>query len=183
MPGKAYGLPAKECKTGSKLAKVPGSTCSSCYALKGCYVFPVVQSAQYTRLAAIRHPLWVQAMTFHLLKQKANVFRWHDSGDVQDLKHLSNIFKVARLTPGINHWLPTREPWTQKYDNKKYKPDNLVIRFSIPMIDQAASGNWKNTSTVVTSGATCPAPKQGGKCMDCRACWDPSVKNVAYGIH
>ena len=70
-----------------------------------------------------------------------------------------------------------------KYDNKKYKPDNLVMRFSIPMIDQAASGNWKNTSTVVTSGATCPAPKQDNACGDCRACWDPSVKNVAYGIH
>jgi hypothetical protein len=74
MPGKAYGLPAKECKTGSKLAKIPGSTCSSCYALKGCYVFKVVQEAQYTRLAAIRHPLWVQAMTFHLTHQKADVF-------------------------------------------------------------------------------------------------------------
>jgi hypothetical protein len=71
MPGKAYGLPAKECKTGSKLAKIPGSTCSSCYALKGCYVFKVVQEAQYTRLAAIRHPLWVQAMTFHLTSPKS----------------------------------------------------------------------------------------------------------------
>jgi hypothetical protein len=155
MPGKAYGLPAKECKTGSKLAKIPGSTCSSCYALKGCYIFPVVQEAQYTRLAAIRHPLWVQAMTFHLLHQKADVFRWHDSGDVQDLKHLAKIFKVARLTPNIRHWLPTREAWI----------------------------NWKNTSTVVTSGATCPAPNQGNACLSCRACWDPSVKNVAYGVH
>ena len=40
MPGWAYGLPAAECKTGSKLAQVPGSVCSGCYALKGCYVFP-----------------------------------------------------------------------------------------------------------------------------------------------
>ena len=38
MPGWAYGLPAKECKTGSKLVKVPGSVCYNCYALKGCYV-------------------------------------------------------------------------------------------------------------------------------------------------
>jgi hypothetical protein len=121
MPGKAYGLPAKECKTGSKLAKIPGSTCSSCYALKGCYVFKVVQEAQYTRLAAIRHPLWVQAMTFHLLHQKADVFRWHDSGDVQDLKHLAKIFKVARLTPNIRHWLPTREAWIQKYQHQSAK--------------------------------------------------------------
>ena len=34
MPGWAYGLPAKECKTGSKLVKVAGSTCEGCYALR-----------------------------------------------------------------------------------------------------------------------------------------------------
>jgi hypothetical protein len=50
---------------------------------------------------------------FPLASKKANVFRWHDSGDVQDLKHLAKIFKVARLTPNIKHWLPTREAWIQ----------------------------------------------------------------------
>ncbi|BCV06158.1 MAG: hypothetical protein CM15mV127_060 [Caudoviricetes sp.] len=53
MPGWAYGLPAAECKTGSKLAQQPNTVCSGCYALKGCYVFPVVQAAQYRRLKAI----------------------------------------------------------------------------------------------------------------------------------
>ena len=43
MPGWSIGLPAKECKTGGKLQKVPGSVCFDCYALKGCYVFKVVQ--------------------------------------------------------------------------------------------------------------------------------------------
>jgi hypothetical protein len=52
MPGWAYGIPAKECKTGKKLQNIEGSTCYGCYALKGCYVFKVVQDAQYRRLAA-----------------------------------------------------------------------------------------------------------------------------------
>jgi hypothetical protein len=52
MPGWAYGIPAKECKTGKKLQNIEGSTCYNCYALKGCYVFKVVQEAQYRRLAA-----------------------------------------------------------------------------------------------------------------------------------
>ena len=26
-------------------------------------------------------------------------------------------------------------------------------------------------------------PKQGGKCGDCRACWDPKAKVVSYGKH
>ena len=63
MPGWAYGLPAKECKTGSKLAQQPDTVCSDCYALKGCYVFKVVQDAQYRRLESIRSPLWVGAMS------------------------------------------------------------------------------------------------------------------------
>ena len=57
MPGWAYGLPAKECKTGSKLRLVKDSVCYNCYALKGCYVFKVVQEAQYRRLASIKHEL------------------------------------------------------------------------------------------------------------------------------
>ena len=75
MPGWAYGLPAKECKTGSKLRLVKDSVCYNCYALKGCYVFKVVQEAQYKRLKAIRHPDWVQAMALLINSKKADVFR------------------------------------------------------------------------------------------------------------
>ena len=35
MPGPAHNLPAAACTTGAKLAKIPGSVCSGCYALKG----------------------------------------------------------------------------------------------------------------------------------------------------
>ena len=182
MPGWAYGLPADECKTGGKLKLIPNSVCSGCYADKGCYVFPVVQAAQYRRLAAIRSPLWVGAMALLINSKKSKYFRWHDSGDVQDEEHLLKIFAVAKLTPETSHWLPTREAWTQKYLSAV--PDNLTLRFSIPMIDQPASGNWANTSTVVTGqGRTCPAPDQSNECKDCRACWDQSVNNVAYGKH
>ena len=181
MPGWAYGLPAKECKTGSKLRKVKGSTCYGCYALKGCYVFPVVQAAQYRRLASITHPLWSGAMTLLINSKKSKVFRWHDSGDVQDEAHLMNIFAVTKLTPTVRHWLPTREAWVQHF--LKLCPDNLVIRFSMPMIDQPAAGSWANTSTVVTAGATCPAPKQDNACGDCRNCWNPKIKNISYGKH
>ena len=181
MPGWAYGLPAKECKTGSKLRQVKGSTCYDCYALKGCYVFKVVQDAQYKRLASIKHPLWTGAMSLLINSKKSKEFRWHDSGDVQDEDHLMKIFAVCKLTPETSHWMPTREAWTQHF--LPLCPKNLVIRFSMPMVDQPASGSWPTTSTVVTSGATCPAPKQNNECRDCRQCWNPEVKNIAYGIH
>ena len=75
MPGWAYGLPAKECKTGSKLRQVKGSTCYDCYALKGCYVFKVVQKAQYKRLASIKHPLWTGAMSLLINSKKSEDLR------------------------------------------------------------------------------------------------------------
>ena len=179
MPGLSYSLPAWECKTGSKLRKVPGSVCASCYALKGNYTrYPEIKRAQYVRLQALKHPLWVDAMTAQVKRQK--YFRWHDAGDVQDLDHLNKIYEVCRLTPDTKHWMPTREAWIKDHLNNK--PDNLVIRFSPPMIGQR-NESWPNSSMVVTENATCPAPAQGGKCGSCRQCWDPEVKIVSYGKH
>ena len=181
MPGWSIGLPAKECKTGGKLQAVKGSVCYDCYALKGCYVFKVVQEAQYRRLAAIKHPLWVGAMAHLINSKKANVFRWHDSGDEQDEEHLIKIFAVCKLTPKIRHWLPTREAWIKAFLPEC--PENLVIRFSAPMVDQDAPASWPNSSEVVTAGATCPAAQQDNECRDCRACWDSNIKTIKYGKH
>ena len=181
MPGWAYGLPAKECKTGSKLVKVKGSTCHGCYALKGCYVFKVVQEAQYRRLASVKHELWTGAMALLINSKKSKWFRWHDAGDVQDEDHLTKIFAVCKLTPETKHWMPTREAWVKHF--LPLAPANLTHSFSAPMVNQPAPATWPTTSTVVTTGSTCPAPKQGNECKDCRSCWDPAVKNVAYGQH
>ena len=182
MPGYAYGLPAWECKTGGKLAKVPGSVCFGCYAMKGNYVrFPEIRKAQYRRLAAIKDPQWVTAMAHLINSKKPDVFRWHDSGDVQDLDHLQKIYEVCRLSPSKRHWLPTREAWIK--DHLQDKPNNLVIRFSAPMVDQRAPESWPNSSEVVSSGASCPAAKQDNECRDCRACWDASIKTISYGKH
>jgi len=181
MPGWSIGIPAKECKTGAKLRLVKNSVCEGCYALKGCYVFEVVQAAQYKRLKAIAHPQWVEAMATLINSKKPDVFRWHDSGDVQDVDHLEKIFKVCELTPEKRHWMPTREAWIKDHMHKA--PANLVVRFSSPMIDQGPVKSWPNTSTVSTKSRSCPAPDNNNECGDCRACWDPLVKNIEYGKH
>ena len=179
MPGLSYSLPAWECKTGSKLRKIKNSVCSMCYALKGNYTrYKAIKEAQYRRLDAIKHPAWVPAMAAVIKRQKW--FRWHDAGDVQDQQHLKKIYEVCRLTPDTRHWLPTREAWIK--DHLASKPDNLVIRFSPPMMDQR-NDTWPNSSMVVETGATCPAPNQGGKCGSCRQCWDSNIKVVSYGKH
>ena len=181
MPGWSIGIPAKECKTGKKLRQIKNSVCEGCYALKGCYVFKVVQEAQYKRLEAIQHPDWVEAMATLINSKKPDVFRWHDSGDVQDVDHLEKIFKVCELTPSKRHWMPTREAWIKDHMHKA--PANLVVRFSSPMVDQGPVKSWPNTSTVSTKSRTCPAPDNNNECGDCRACWDQLVKNIEYGKH
>ena len=179
MPGLSYSLPAWECKTGSKLRKVKNSVCSACYALKGNYTrYKNIKIAQYRRLAAIKLEGWTRAMAAQILRQK--YFRWHDAGDVQDLDHLNKIYQVCELTPDVKHWMPTREAWIKDHLNRK--PANLVIRFSPPMIGQR-NDSWPNSSMVVETGATCPAPDQNNSCGSCRQCWDPEVKVVSYGKH
>ena len=184
MPGFAYSTPAAACKTGTKLRLIPNSVCSNCYAFeRGRYKFDNVKQAQYKRLDSLRRPLWVQAMAFQINSKKSKYFRWHDSGDVQDLKHLLKIFKVCKLTPEVKHWMPTREAWIKKYMHRC--PENLTVRFSGQMVDAAPVKSWAHTSTVTTKpGArTCPAPDQGNVCGDCRACWDKSISNIVYGEH
>ena len=106
-------------------------------------------------------------MALLINSKKSKVFRWHDSGDVQDAAHLIKIIAVCKFTPETSHWLPTREAWIK--DHMPHCPDNLVIRFSAPMVDQDAPSSWPNTSTVVTAGATCPAPPQDNESKDSSA--------------
>jgi hypothetical protein len=180
MPGLSYSLPAWECQTGAKLRKIPGTPCFGCYALKGNYTrYPAIKKAQYYRLDSLKHDSWTMAMVAQVKRQRW--FRWHDAGDVQSVDHMNKILEVCRQTPGTNHWLPTQE--------RRYLPDpedvpsNLVIRLSGSKVDGPAPTAWEHTSSVVTSGASCPAPSQGGKCKECRQCWTKSVKNVSYGKH
>ena len=180
MPGPAYNLPEQACITGSKLVKIPGSVCHGCYALKGRYRFKNVKDALSRRLASIMDPRWIEAMV--VLIDKEPFFRWHDSGDLQSVQHLKNIFEVCNRTPGTQHWLPTREVKFLPL-NFDAIPKNLIIRLSGHKIDKAAASFWPWTSTVVTAGRTCPAPDQNNECKDCRACWSRDTANVAYGKH
>jgi len=180
MPGPAYNLPAQACITGSKLVKVQGSVCHGCYALKGRYRFPNVQAALNRRLKSLGHPEWIPAMV--VLIDNTPWFRWHDSGDLQGVQHLKNIFEVCKLTPETMHWLPTREAKFLPLNTDSI-PKNLIIRSSGHKIDKPAPGFWPWTATVVTVEKSCPAAEQGNQCQDCRACWDRSTPNIAYGKH
>lgn len=190
MPGWAYGIPAQACKVGSLLRNVKGSTCSKCYALKGMYVFPNVRAAQSRRMESISSPVWVLAMTELISRRTKKVpfFRWHDSGDLQSLEHLSKIVEIAKNLPSVSFWLPTRETgmvreWIR--ENPSGFPMNLVVRISAPMIGRTPEkiAGTVGSSVDDATGFQCPAPKQGNACQDCRACWNPKIQNVSYHAH
>jgi len=202
MPGTSYGISALMCKVGSKLAQIKGSTCEICYALSRNYRYPSVTIAHANRLASLKNPQWTGAMAYLIQDEVAKggepYHRWHDSGDLQSVEHMTKICAVAALTPQIKHWLPTRELKTvQDYLAQGGTiPDNLTVRLSAYMIDRPATQAWPVTSGVHTDTNqrwisrkqgkktyVCPAPKQGNKCMDCRACWSKNVPHVSYHQH
>jgi len=184
MPGPSINLPASQCITGRKLVNVKGSTCSGCYALKGRYRFPNVKEAMARRLAKLHDPRWIEAMVTLINKQP--VFRWHDSGDLQSVQHLKNIFEVCKLTPDTRHWLPTREARFLNLMDPDVVPKNLKIVLSDHMNNQRVTPTWWPYTSGVTTDhnqVSCPASKQGNKCLDCRKCWDRNTKRVIYGKH
>jgi len=205
MPGSTFAISATTCKVGGKLAAIKNSTCSRCYALKLEKLRPSVHTgwlANYTKatkLIASNPDQWAQACAFQINRAYAKsgepYHRWFDSGDLQSVEMLDAIARTARLTPEIQHWLPTREAkivkdWLATNDC----PSNLIIRVSATMIGDAPRNVFTlrnlatHTSTVhrkgdAVHGHACPASTQGNQCGTCRACWSHSVANVSYPLH
>jgi len=194
LPCKSYSLPTIACRTGFKMRAIAGSICADCYAEKGNYrkYQHNIEPAQHARLVSITDNLWVDAMVVSIGADK--YFRWHDSGDIQDIEHLEKIAAVARATPNCMHWLPTREygivsAFTAQYDI----PKNLIIRLSAMFTDKPvvvpaslkgiAGIAVSNVHSVKPIGTACNAPAQNGECRECRACWSRKVAAVSYSIH
>lgn len=204
MPCQAYNLPASRCVTGSKLAKIVGTICSQCYAMRGNYGFKNVQDCLNRRADSVNDSNWVDAMVTAILgTESSGFFRWHDSGDVQSVEHLRKIVDVCNRTPKIKHWLPTREfAFVRKFlAAGGVIPKNLCVRFSAVMIDGPTPDSAAKACGVCVSGAarekahkgasslasqggyTCPAPTQGNKCLTCRLCWNKKRFSVTYKKH
>lgn len=193
MPGFSISTPAADCKTGSKLAKIPGSVCHGCYALKNAYVWRTTQTAMKRRQEFMTTDDWVEHMVEEVNRKRSPYFRWFDSGDLQSVKQGHEILEVCELTPDKFHWIPTREVkmWkTVLLQRKGMLPKNVVLRASATMINDQPVTSFEHTSTVHNDeyngpslGHICPAFQQGNQCGDCRACWDPKVKNVSYPKH
>lgn len=212
MPSFGYSTPAARCQTGTKLRAVEGSTCAKCYAFeRGNYRFSNVQAGLEKRFASLTDPRWVGAMARQIAEARrkyplptrvrqdgewvtrdGRYFRWHDSGDLQGPWHLANICAVARLTPDVAHWLPTRE-YRMVRDYLRMGgtiPANLTVRLSAHMVDGATPSienlpvSSVHTLEAPAGAHDCPAVhSQENQCGDCRACWTGAVRHVSYHAH
>jgi len=197
MPTYAWSISAKRCNIGSKLAKVEGSVCNKCYALKGMYQFPQTQNAlekRYWRWSSNRDT-WTNAMIY-LMHNKKHIkdtghFRWFDSGDIQGEAMLSDINTIAWSSPHIRFWLPTKEyKLVKDFSHENDIAPNLIIRVSNPLVNGSTLNGYKHISTVYSKdklneseGYVCPASKQDNECKDCRACWSDKIGEVSYIAH
>jgi len=201
MPGKSYGIQAKFCGIGAKLAKVEGTVCSSCYGMNGFYHMPSTIKAEDIRMdLMLNDPLWEDGMVVKIERLKEPWFRWFDNGDLQSIYNLERIVRVCERTPRINHWLPTKEYGivNEWLDNGGLVPTNLAIRPSgykmngtppvfkgkfIKMAELPTSTATRldeDGEPINPSGSVCPAHWQDGQCRDCRKCWNKEVQNVTY---
>ena len=225
MPGPSFNTPTDFCQAGSEMRDREGTVCQDCnvhYA--GRYGLPVVQEAMQRRYdRMMMNPQeWGRAMVsllpgYSQMMQDENrrmmplgatgyddidgntgYMRWHDAGDLQGPQHLALLSDIARATPNINHWLPTKQ-----FDHiKAYLaaggeiPKNLTLRASMPDVGMGAKlpksieHPQVKTSTVGRSqidpnyeGYVCPASKAGsGGWVDeeCNACWRSDIDNIDY---
>ena len=200
-----FSMPATRCKAGSKMAKVKGTVCYDCYALKGRYTFPVVINAMQRRLQAIETPTWVSNMVELIGKKAEKVtpdkrfFRWHDSGDIQNSKHLLDMLEIAHYLPDVKFWLPTKEYGLirQLLKSDNVIPGNMCVRVSAPDVNGFLDSKVYGPVSAVTDDlevfnrvsvsfpchATAPTPDNLHKCGTCRACWNNDIKSVTYFKH
>ncbi len=200
MPCHSYNLPTTTCRVGSTLRSVKGTVCSKCYGHnRGRYAYPFVRKASERRYAALMADApngfvnWVRDMVTCInYYERSGYFRWHDIGDLQSAAHLDAICDVARQTPNVQHWLPTREykllrDWRA---SGNHEPDNLTIRVSGLLIDRECPKvcDFPRGSVVTqwgnAEGVPCTAQStERATCEDCRLCWNKNVESVQYKLH
>lgn len=196
--GSSYSTSAYLCRTGSKLRRVKGSVCSSCYACKGRQAMPSVQ-ASYTRRTdaynALGADAWIDAMARSIAPDAD--FRFFDSGDLADYGMLLAIVKLAKLRPDVRFWVPTKEyaDVMRLRREQVQVPANLCLRVSAPMLDAELPASYGKRSAVYTDASKVPAGSHVCPCSTgerttcdgsgeqdaCRACW--LVEQVIYLKH
>ena len=162
MPGTSYGISAKLCGVGGKLAEIPGSVCFDCYALKGNYTFPSVAMAHDKRLAGISNPQWIVAMASML----ANEYRKAQSElalmllrPAQLTKHIRRVpdSRAYRLTlPVSGATVDLTRAQRARLISKRNKPDGLTLVYYFRWHDSGDIQSESHLAKIASVAALTP---------------------------
>jgi len=164
--------------------------CKGCYAVGGNYRFKNVKQAREHNKQDWKRADWVADMVEELDSDR--YFRWFDSGDMYSLKLAEKILEICKATPWTRHWIPTRMHKFAKFQDVIARLNalpNVVVRLSSDGINGEIIEEAEFSSTIIpfidsdTRATVCQAPLQEGKCHKCRACWDKSIRVIAYAGH
>jgi hypothetical protein len=164
--------------------------CKGCYATTGNYRFENVKAPRRHNKEDWQRLEWCDDMVQELNKDR--FFRWFDSGDMYALGLAEKMLEVMKRTPWVKHWLPTRMHKFPKFAlvlREMASLPNVSVRFS----SDSVTGEYTKklhgsviipTPADVKKGMTlCRAYENAGKCSGCRACYDKTVKVIAYPAH
>ena len=165
--------------------------CKACYATTGRYGAPNVAEPREHNREDWKRSGWIDDMV--LLLDNMRYFRWFDSGDVYHVNLALKMLEVMKRTPWISHWLPTRshkKPAIQKVLHRMEELENVTVRRSSDDIDGSYCSHHGSTiipdieHAVSSEVFKCRSSLNADKnCNGCRACWDDSVKVIAYTGH
>ena len=181
--------------------------CQNCYATKGFFNMPSVKAPRSENKQSWQKADFVPDMIKAISKKKRKHFRLFDSGDLYHLALAEKWYQIMVALPEIQFWLPTRMHKFAKFADvieRMQALPNVVVRFSSDSVNGGII-DGANTSTIIPSEMVlkeksrdaiiatsdayqiCPATKPGNKpnckANSCTACWDKSVKVIAYVEH
>jgi hypothetical protein len=147
MPGTTFAMDSFACITGSKLRKIEGTPCHSCYAIKLQKLRPSVDKgwkANSAKWSAAEPDKWAQALAFLIKRRNTDGYhRWFDGGDLASVAQLQAIVDVCLMTPEVKHLVAYPGAWHGQAipGQRWYLPSNLVVRISSPKVDTALTGH------------------------------------------
>jgi len=165
------------------------AACQGCYARGGNYRFPNVKAPREENRRDWRRDEWVADMVAIL--DGETHFRWFDSGDMYDPRLAAKILEVCRQTPRTRHWIPTRMHRFSKFAAvlaALAALPNVSVRFSSDSVTGQFGPEHGSvivpSARAVPSGAKlCRVYTRDGTCGSCRACYDKSIRVIAYPQH
>lgn len=164
--------------------------CSGCYSRDGNYRFKNVKKVREDNWEAWRQESFVEDF-IHVLQGHTH-FRFFDSGDAATKQLAEKIYQICLACPNTLFWIPTRSfkiPKINEVLEKIAALPNVALRHSSDNYNQILDTDSLNSVVITESNLDNPAVKncsafyQDGKCLDCRDCYDKSIKTIGYIAH